>query len=342
MRKLALPGLLFGFLLIVAGGLFWALQLPVIQIVQFSDDYGRRTEDLSANITGKHHLLTKTVNWRLNNGSTQPVRQGWPRAPWPDFVIEIPPDQLSPGENKLEIEAADWLGRSQRIEHSFVYNPDTLTLPTQIDWSQQNLDVQDGFWETIERDGEYFVRPRPGYEFYDRIALATGAFPINRRIETDVVFRHDVLEQQDRGAREYGFGILSLWGGHPGSEELTPRRGWKFSLAWYWSKPDGVGNEMSVRIGETEPGWVGSYRSIRLRPDIKYKMIIEVRKLADTDGQEYIEQRLKWWPENDPQPATWLITEDREGNFSLNGEYAVGLLAFNCQVEFAGLTIIPI
>ena len=175
----------------------------------------------------------------------------------------------------------------------------------------------------LQRDGVAVARPRPSRESYDRITLATGAFPVDRRIETSLIFRHHILDRIDKGAREFGFGILSLWGGHPGSlNSSMPRRGWKFSLAWYWSKPGGVGNEISFRDGESEPAWVGSYRGLNLVSDVQYRVVIEVRQRDDSQGQVYIEQRLKWWQANEEIPAVWLVTEDREGARLPAGEYA--------------------
>ena len=65
MQRPALLGVLL-VLFIGTGALIWSLRLPVIQIAHIADVYGRRTEDLTANVVGQHHPLARLVMWRLN------------------------------------------------------------------------------------------------------------------------------------------------------------------------------------------------------------------------------------------------------------------------------------
>ncbi|MDH3580967.1 MAG: hypothetical protein OEM91_10125, partial [Hyphomicrobiales bacterium] len=310
-RRLLFRGSLAIFALTVGGLVIWTITSPMIEISHFSETYPRRTEDLTANIVGRHHRLSWPPVWQLNGGPAEPVRQGWARAKWPEFLIEIPVDKLKPGRNEVVIETSDWMGRSQRLIRSFNYDDRRLSLPLKIDWSVNPLEVQDGHWEKVKRKKGTYVRPKPGFESYDRIALATGAFPINRRIETTVVFRSHILDRIRAGALEFGFGILSLWGGHPGVMNDEPREGWSFSLAWYWSKPGGAGNEISYRNDKSKPVWVGSYKDVEIAPDREYNVVIEVRRYAG-GSNPYIQQRLKWWKAGNTEPENWLVTEDRE------------------------------
>jgi len=340
-RRLIFRGSLAIFVLIVGVLVIWTISSPLIEISHVSETYPRRTEELTANIGGRHHRLSWPPVWQLNDGPDEPVRQGWPRAKWPDFIIEIPVDKLKLGRNEVVIKTSDWMGRSQRLVRSFNYDDRRPSLPLKIDWSVTPLEIQDGHWETIKRKNGTYVRPKPGFEAYDRIALATGAFPINRRIETTIVYRGHILDRIRAGAHEFGFGILSLWGGHPGVVNKKPREGWSFALAWYWSKPGGAGNEISYRYNKSKPVWVGSYRDLEVVPDTEYNVVIEVRRYAG-DGKPYIQQRLKWWKAGDSEPADWVVTEDREGAPLPGGEYAVGLIAYNCLVEFGSIFIAPL
>lgn len=327
--------------LLLGAAALWTLNSPLIVVDDLSDVYPRRSEHLTVNISGRHHHLAWLPVWKINGGGEESARQHWPRAEWPEFMIEIPVERLKRGRNEVVIKTTDWLGRTRDVVRSFDYDDQVIRLPRKIDWSTDPLEIQDGKWEVVQRQDGAVVRPVPGFEAYDRIALATGSFPINRRIETTVIFRHHILDRVRKGAYEYGFGIFSLWGGHPGVVDRVPREGWSFSLAWYWSKPGGVGNEISYRFDRQAPAWVGSYRSIGLEPDTKFNVVIEVRRHTG-EGKAYIEQRLKWWKVGDQEPSHWLVTDDREGAPLPDGDYAVGLMAFNCQVEFGEMLLKPL
>ena len=78
------------------------------------------------------------------------------------------------------------------------------------------------------------MRSKLGDEGYDRVIVFAGAFSGARRIETDMIFRYRV----ETG--EWGFGLLPLWGGRPDEPTFRPKRGWLFSLAWFFDCLDTV------------------------------------------------------------------------------------------------------
>jgi hypothetical protein len=320
---------------------YW--NMPLLEIAHLPDVYAHRSGDFSANVTGwMPRFLVRRASFRLNDGPPMPVGQGWPRDRPPDFTIELPADELQPGANTVVIEVEGWLRPAVRLTRTFSYDPAPILLPLTVDWSQPGLDVQDGEWERIEIDGQLRVRPKPGEEGYDRMLVATGAFPGNRRIETEVTFRRHTIGRFHKGAREYGFGVLSLWGGHPDDWSHRPRRGWSFALSWYWSKPGGMGNEISYRYGDEIPRWQGSYRDFELEPDVPYSVVVEVRRLKDEQGVGYFEQRTKWWKRGTPEPQRWMTLDDRSAVQLPDGDYAIALLSFNAQVEFGPLEVLPL
>jgi hypothetical protein len=216
----------------------------------------------------------------------------------------------------------------------FEYDPSPIELPVTIEWSDRALESQDGLWEAIQDGAGWRVRPRPGYEGFDRILSVVGAFPGGRRVTTDAVFRHRT------GNTEYGYGVLSMWGGHPGPADFRPRRGWSFSLAWYWDRHDGVGNEVSYRYGQTTPAWVNSYRSLSPEPGVPYAIEVECFPEVDPAGRHLRHrQRMRWWRKGDPPPDIWLELVDDAGAPLPTGEYSVALLAYNAQVEFGPVRV---
>jgi hypothetical protein len=198
------------------------------------------------------------------------------------------------------------------------------------------LEPQDGIWERVTANGEARVRPKPGFEGYDRILLVTAPFEGGRRIETSVVFRRSTAPD----GLDWGFGVLALWGGHPDDWTTLPRRGWSFGLGWYWSKPGGVGNEISYRRGPGTPRWVNGYRDFAPVPDQEYALIIEAAPELGPRGEHLrYRQRLKWWPSGRSEPAEWQELSDAQGVRLPEGEYAVALLSLRAQVEFGPVSV---
>ena len=326
--------------LLVAYVVYW--NMPLLKIAHLPERYAHRSGDFSANITGwMPRFLVREATFQLNGGASTEVGQGWPRDVPPNFTIELAPSELKPGKNEVEILVKGWLRPSQRLTREFTYDPSPIDLPLTVEWSPELLDPQDGEWETVVVDGVTRARPVPGTEGYDRMLVATGAFAGDRRIETDVIFRKHTIGYFHKGALEFGFGVLSLWGGHPDDWSHRPRRGWNFALSWYWSKPGGVGNEISYRKGDETPRWIGSYRDFNLEPDVPYDLIV-VRRKRDERGFDYFEQKTKWWKRGAAPPERWLKLDDRAGGTLSSGEYAIAVLAFNCQVEFGPIRVLPV
>lgn len=305
-----------------------------IAVVHLPARFLPRSGSLTANIIGSKALWVQQVRYRLNESDWQPVGNGGRRVPSPLFIIELPPEMLKQGENQLMLAAIPYLGQPYTITHTFAYDSAPPQLPRVVDWATADLDVGDGVWERFEWEGQWRVRPKPGYEGYDRLLLVTGAFSGGRRIETDLIYRGTV------NARDFGFGLLPLWGGRPDDETVSPKRGWNFSLVWYWSRYKGVGNEFSYRYGNESPRWINAYRDLALIPNQRYRIVVEVWPEIDQQGHHsYYQQRLKWWPADQPEPEAWLVLNDQAGVSLPAGDYAVALLAYYSQVDYGPVTI---
>ena len=312
---------------------------PLVTIVHLSDSYPRRSGSLSANVTARVSDHVRKVKFRVNNHLWHQIGDIWSvRRVNRVMTFEMPLEELTPGVNQLQIEAQAPLRDEERLELVFSYDPSAVALPVHRVWKDEELEAQDGYWESVEVEGEWRVRPKLGYEGYDRILLVTGAFPAPRRIETYAVFR----EARPTARNELGFGVLSLWAGHPGAWSHLPRSGWSFAMGLYWSKPGGVGGEISHHEGISPPKWVNSYRNAPLIDNERYHIVIEVEEERVEGQHHFYRQRVKIWPDSEPEPDQWLVVTDKEGARLPEGEYAVALFALDCQVEFGPVDVLPL
>ncbi|MGB7444379.1 MAG: twin-arginine translocation signal domain-containing protein [Coleofasciculaceae cyanobacterium] len=309
----------------------------LVEVLHLPKRFSRRHGEFTANITGVLAPEVKKVRYQLNDGKWIEFSQEGPRVPPPLFVLELRAEELRPGTNELNIEAKAGLAQPELTTVQFEYDPTPIKLPISIDWSNPELDVQDGSWEIFEDNGQKRVRPTPGFEDYDRILAVTGAFAGGRRVETDVIFRSNTKKGK------YGFGVLPIWGGHPDDLGVSPRRGWSYGLGWFYSKYNGVGNEFSYKYSDQPFEWVNSYRGLDLKEGVRYLITVECLPEVDQARRHtgYL-QRLKWQTEGEQTSAQWIELIDTEGSPLAPGEYAVGLLAHRCQVDFGPVTITSI
>jgi hypothetical protein len=296
-----------------------------------------RANHFTANICGRIGARARRLEYKLNKGAWNPVRQLEPYNPLPSFDIELPVDVLKPGKNKIEFHASAKIGRPKTGSYIFEYNPDPPSFPQTIDWKDEELEVAHGYWDTIEVDEEWRARPKPGYEGYDRILIITGAFEGARRIETDMIFRRDACPA---GLYTFGFGILPLWGGRPDRENVIPKRGWEFSLAWYYSKRKAVGQEFSYKFGDNKQNWIGQYRNHVLEPNLRNHLVVETWPYTDQNkGEMRYRQRMKWWQEKEHCPQNWMVLDDLLPQPLKESTYGVAFVCYYCQVELGPVKI---
>ncbi len=309
----------------------------LVQVFHAPKHFSRRYGDFTANITGSIAPTVQQARYRLNEGEWMDLRQVAPRTSPPMFTIELSAEELRPGTNTLAIEATGNRRQSETTWLQFQYDRTPISLPVHADWSNTDLDVEDGYWEIFDVEGERRVRPKPGFEGYDRILVVAGAFPGGRQVETDVIFQRRI------GTFSYGFGILPMWGGRPDGAGVSPRRGWSFSLTWYWERYEGVGNEFSYKYGDAPPKWVNSYRNLDLKEGRRYRIVTASGAELDASGRHLrYRQRMKWWAEGEPVPDEWIELADTAGSPIPLGEYGVALIAYRCQVNFGPVVVKPL
>jgi hypothetical protein len=315
--------------------------MHLIEIYHAPQHYARRADTFTANITGAVRGWGTQLTYQLNDGPWRKVGRDHPRTPAPTFTIELPADELRVGRNSLELRAAA-IARPPEVRNlTFEYDAAHPVLPLSVDWSGiEELDVQDGRWETfVADDGDWRVRPMPGFEGYDRVLVVAGAFQGGRRVRTDVVFRSG-----PGGSALYGFGIFPMWAGQPDEPWVSPRRGWRFSLAWYYSKFQGVATEFSDKVADRPPAWTATYNDLTLMPNRHYNILVEAWPETGSEGEHRRHrQRLKWWRDDEPEPAAWMEVADDWGQARLPpGEYAVSLISYNAQIDYGPVTIEPL
>lgn len=314
-----------------------ALQAPAANTAPFTlvhapTSYARRAGDFTANLYGLYGRDTRRIRYALNGGPYREVRRELPRVPAHEFLVELSAADLSPGINRLEFQIAGDSSRS--VAHEFTYRSDLPALPLKVDWRTTQLDVGDGLWERVERGNTRWIRPRPGHEGYDRTVIVVGAFHGGRRIEIPVVYRGN------KAGRPFGFGLHPLWGGRPDPDGQSPRRGWNFSLAGYYSHYKGIGMEFSYRKGGDDPVWIGVYRSLTLQADCEYRLVVELRPELDSRGAHVrYRQRMRFDVATGAGQSPWMELSDSEGAPLQEGEYGIAILAHSCQAEFGPLSV---
>lgn len=304
------------------------------RILHAPDKFFRRTSDFTANICGIYGKKTEFIQYRINNSDWKPVHHYRPRVPEELFTIELSPDQLNIGDNHLVLDVQQNNSRD-KVDIRFVYEDASPHFPLVKTWEDDDLDVSDGSWEVVRADNQNKVRVTPGFEDYDRILIISSAFTEGRRIETDIAFH----QSNDLGL-PFGFGVLPLWGGRPDAPGISPRRGWNFSLAWFYSHYNAVGMEFSYKHGDDEPDWLALYKNFDVTPGETYKIIIEVQSIGDNNyrHQRY-QQRLKWFRNDTSEPDSWMMISDAYGCPIPYGHYGIGLISHRCSVDFGKVTV---
>lgn len=314
-------------------------QRPLIEVFHAPETFSRRSGDFTANITGFISNGVQNTRYRINNSTWFNIGQDGLRVPPPLFTIELFADQLREGINHLDIEASTKENQPDTtVSIQFRYEPESISLPIAVNWDRSELDVYDGYWERISQsDSIWRVRPKPGFEDYDRILIVSGAFAGGRRIETDVIFRYRI------GRKPFGFGVLALWGGSPDHRGFRPRRGWNFGLAWYYSQENGVGILYSNKYGGEPPVSSSTYQNFVPEKNIRYHIVVEAWPSEDAKAQNRrYHQRLKWWRENSLPPSTWIELADLDNILLPFGEFAIALIAHRCQVDFGPVVVKPL
>jgi len=324
-------------LAIVGGTLlcWWQSSMRLAWVAPTASVYARRAGDFTVNVSGALSPLARMARYRLSDGDWLPIGRGGPRVEAPFFVIELDARRLKPGANHVTIETyayGQWRPHATRVQVN--YDPSPVRLPIAIDWTGGQLDIEEGYWETVEVEGERVARPKPGYEEYDRIAIVAGAFAGGRSVQAEMTFRGPI------GSRPFGFGVLSLWGGRPDAPGGALRQGWLHAIAWFYSPFNGVGNQFSSKHGSRDELARESFRSYPMKPGVRYVVYVEVWPRIDARGRPAgFHQRMKWWVKGEPVPDEWIELSCAEGDPLPAGEYGVAIIAHRCRVDFGPVIV---
>ena len=307
----------------------------LIQFYPMPSVFLNKADGLSLNIHGKLDETVSIKNYRINSGQERMPRADSPRIKDREFVLEFLVDDLQAGKNKLKVTISNMLGRKREVDLSFEYDATTPHLPLVISWQNASLESQDGQWEKIQRGDQVLVRPIPGTEGYDRILLASGAFKGSRRVECTLTF-----VSRDSSAKLFGFGIMPLWGGHTDSTQLSPHRGWKYGLGWYYSKDEGVGLEFADKIDDDQHITLSKYTKFNPAPGERYKIIIDAQQVLNEHGDHVTYRQTMTWDtlNSNQEPITIELKDDRAEPLK-DSHYAVALLAHRAQVEFGPVKV---
>lgn len=215
---------------------------PSIWLDRLPDQVGPRSDDLTLNVSG---ILgpEQRAEWQWNEGEWSPVGQAQPRAPAPEFIIEIPADQIAAGTtNTLGLRIGRQNGETTQYEHRFNVGSDSTP-------GAMVPEPHDGVWDW--QPDLSAVRPRPGHEGYDRVFILNPQISGGRHLRVKIAFDKSTQRwtHRLRYGPQYGFGLVPLWGGHPDPEDVRPRRGWLYGLAWYYAREEGFGSEAANRSG---------------------------------------------------------------------------------------------
>lgn len=307
---------------------------PLVVVYHEPVHFDRRSDDFSANVPGA--LLDEKVEatFSLNGAPHVAIPQGGHRSPPPRFIIEMDAAALRTGRNRLEIRARKgW--RKQELAFDFTYDALPPVLPIELDWENAPIVVEDGHWQRFRtEEGEWRVRSEPGDEGYDRVIVFAGAFPGARRVETDVIYRYRVE------SGEWGFGLLPLWGGRPDEPGFRPKRGWLFSLSWFFERYRGVGNEFSTRKGVEPPSFTTAYQDLAIEPGVRYRLVTESWAETGPQGEfRRYAQRMKWWPAGQPEPSAWIELADDQRLPLPERDYGVAFVCYRSQVDIGKVRI---
>ena len=321
--------------------LYLAPDRAFLNIKEPLTSYGIHTGNITTNITGYRSPLVRDVKFKLSS------EQGWktlnlhsPRLSNRSLVFEFMSSDLNAGENTLQIQSTSFFGISRR--HDYTFNAavqETAFKGTFVrHWTSDALEAQDGVWEVVPaKDGsaDNWVQPIPGHEGYDRILLVTQPFTGPRRIDLAMTFSEQVGDNP-----RHGVGVLPLWGGHPDIEDVRPRRGWLYGLAWWYSEYPGFGVEFARKIGGDPVESINSQMDVPLFAQT-YHVRVVVDEVNNKNGAPVFQMKMKWAKtpaELDSLP--WRVeVRDEEGLLSTTSSYAVGLLAHRAAVSFGPVTV---
>ena len=341
--KTALLAVLVGSIIIVSiEALFnFAEEDQLIRFYQVPDKFSKKADYLTLNVSGELALprrLTSIKSYKINGQRWNLPQTRNSRIKGREFVLEFFAEDLKPGVNKIAVKVENLFGSERIVSISVNYDDTLVELPEGVDGHSGSLEPQDGQWEVVETNHQDVIRPIPGTEGYDRILLASGAFKGGRRVEATMRFVGQASESED-----FGFGILPLWGGHPDTLNRSPRRGWKYGLAWYYNPEGGIGIEYSDKFSAERHIRVAKFSKFLAIPGSRHKIIVDSHQTVNKQGQHLgYRQSMTWYALDSKDQLIKMELDDTREQPLAHIHYSVALLAHRAQVEFWDITITPL
>ncbi|PIE25630.1 MAG: hypothetical protein CSA62_00500 [Planctomycetota bacterium] len=285
-----------------------------------------------ASFSGRVGALCTQLQYSLQ----RPGRMDWipvdlSAPPHRDGVVTLQLRDLpsAAGSYVLGIRSRSLFGRWRSHWHRFELER-TLEHPP-FDWvasrsESSPIRSDHGIWERRVVEGRTLVGVAPGSEGYDRILLLSDPFAGGRRVRASILYSKGSLPQP---GMLQGYGLLALWGGHNGVG--SPMPGWRYGLAWYYSKPAGFGLELSYRQGSKPHDSKAAYQPFVPEPGRVEELLVEAwPERLDGAGLRW-RMRAKRWFAGEAEPEHWIELADEAGARLPAGRYSVGFLAHRCS-----------
>lgn len=295
-------------------------------------------------LPGRVHALAglHDLRWQLRNqpGTGGPLSVGptaYRLADVGDFNLEFDPAMLRIGRNELTLVAVGRDGRQTTVELAVVLHAEErVPLPTHVDFAalrriDDAVQVLDGRWEQ-ERDG---LRTRQvGYDRMLCVGDSTWRDVDVRLCFTVHAYPDDPMlaELPNCGSL---VGVMLRWYGHTNWHDLVPYRGYR---------PFGImamhGHAFSgaTRFGLYKNDDVLYPHAAPHQPlDLGRRQWLRVDARSRPNAPSVY--RLKAWPDDQPEPETWMFTEVGPDDERQQG--AVALIAHQVDATFHQIRLKP-
>ena len=308
----------------------------------------RRVNILGNISTSNPPLSPPSCTYSLNGGSdvTYSVGPDSRRlARSGDFNIDIPVEDLSPGNNTLTIHATDNMGSSTSTSMTIVWTPGKVW-PSMysVNWSNgttlsDSVQVSDGLWAV---DAGWVRTTQPGYDRIIAIGDSSWTdYEVQTQIYVSSVDASDTAYDGTNGGPAVGF--LMRWNGHTDQPAFTPAITQPLSgylpygaIGWYHfrnhnpiNQPDQwelMGNNLNIfSFDQSTPLTVGSIFNLKMR-------------VKTSGGQG--SYSFKAWENGSSEPSTWMLTGSGAPSDPSHG--SVLLLSHLVDVSFGDVRTSPL
>jgi hypothetical protein len=337
--------------LIIISGIYWSGILnprdatpPIISIwygprqVFGASGVSQRWVNILGNASDNETKLSR-LEYHLNDGPAQPLQMGpdQRRLLRPgDFNVEIDPDDLHEGDNRLEIDAVNRAGlHTQKIVTvSYLPQSQPVSLPYKINWTQvkdaqQVLQIVDGKWNW-DASG---IRPQE--IGYDRMLTVGDAHWTDYTVTVPVLVHGiDPAGFHDKNSgKQASFAVDLRWVGHSDIPVQCPQPHCGWDPAGDFNKfffKEDKADYLAMKVGEKETGY--PTQPYTFHPGDIYTFKVSVETVPQ--GVRY---RMKVWEASTEQEPDWIF--DRVVSAEKDSAYVPEHGAFALVAHYMDVTI---